>query len=180
MPEETAVPTEILAEAIAARDGSAFLKLAEVMHYADLATVYENLGEDEEREFFMQTLSPERLSDVLADVPDSMVPEALENLRPSQQKKILEAADDDDRVDILQDLSEGKQEELLALLPESEEERTRNLLEYDEETAGGRMTTRVAKLTAEMTVREAIDTLRGQLEDTETLTRIFIVDLPGL
>lgn len=176
MSEETLVPAEILRQAIEARDGSAFLKAAEEMHYADLASAYEDLGSDEDRHFFVRTLSPDRFSDVLADLPESLVEEALDQVKPSQQREILEAADDDDRVDILQDVSEEKQEELLSLLPTGEEKRTRSLLEFDEETAGGRMTTRVARLPTGMTVRQALDTLRDQLEDTETLTRIFLVD----
>ena len=57
---------------------------------------------------------------------------------------------------------------------------TRTLLRYDEETAGGRMTTQIGKVLTTMTVKEAIDHLRDELDAFGTLARIFVVDLPGL
>lgn len=179
VPEETRAPDDLLIRAIEARDGAAFLEISGDTHYADLASAYENLSRDEDRKFFIRSLNSELLSDVLPDLPESLVEEALDHLKPSQQREILEAAEDDDRVDILQDVSEKKQEELLSLLPSGEEERTRTLLEFEEDTAGGRMTTRSARLSVDLSVREALDHLRDRLEDTETFSRIFLIDDDG-
>lgn len=178
VPEEAADAQKQLSEAVGAENGSAFLKAAEEVHYADLAAFYEDLSSDEERAFFVQTLDAETLSEVLPELPERLVEDALDILSISQQREVLEELPDDDRVDILQDVAdEEKRQKLISLLGEEEErELTRTLLEYDEDTAGGRMTTQIGDVSIGMTVKEALDHLRPDLEDTETLTRIFVLD----
>jgi len=176
VPEEGPEAQQQLARALEARDGSAFLKSAESVHYADLAAAYEDLASDEERAFFVQTLGPEDFSDVLPELPERLVEGALAFLKPSQLREVLEELSDDDRVDVLQDLDEVKRQELIGLLDYKEEELTRTLLKYDEDTAGGRMTTQIGRVSTEMTVKEALEHLRPALEDTESLTRIFVLD----
>ena len=177
MPEEDPQILEDLRHAIAARDGSAFLSVAEEVHHADLAAVYEDLSRKGQA-WFARTLPSEAFSEVLAEIPDPLVEEALDHLKPSQQREVLEELPDDDRVDVLQDVEdEQKREKLIGLLGEQEErELTRSLLEYAEDTAGGRMTTQIGNISIGMTVKEALDHLRPDLEDTETLSRIFVLD----
>ena len=94
-----------LASALKSRDGSTILALAEELHYADLANFYSQLDEDEDRDFVVRTLSPTTFSDILAELPDSLREEAIERYQPAQKRELLNALSDDDRVDILQDLS---------------------------------------------------------------------------
>jgi len=177
VPEENPQILEDLRQAIAARDGSAFLSVTEEVHYADLAAIYEDLPRKGQA-WFARSLPSETFSEVLAEIPDPLVEEALDYLRPSQQREVLEGLPDDDRVDVLQDVGDvQKREKLIGLLGEHEErELTRTLLEYDEDTAGGRMTTQIGDISIGMTVKEALDHLRPDLEDTETLSRIFVLD----
>ena len=177
MAEEDPQILDDLRQAIAARDGNAFLLAAGEVHYADLALVYEDLSRKSQA-WFARTLPSEAFSDVLAEIPDPLVEEALDYLKPSQQRQVLEELPDDDRVDVLQDVEDDqKREKLIGLLGEHEErELTRTLLGYAEDTAGGRMTTRIADISIGMTVKEALDHLRPDLEDTETLSRIFVLD----
>ena len=177
MPDEDPEILEDLTRAVAARDGSAFLSAAEKIHHADLAAAYEDLS-SKSQAWFVRTLPSEAFSEVIAEIPDPLVEEALDYLKPSQQRQVLEELPDDDRVDVLQDVEDaGKREKLIGLLGESEErELTRTLLEYPEDTAGGRMTTQIGNVSVNMTVKEALDHLRPDLEDTETLSRIFVHD----
>lgn len=178
MPEENEENLLDLTRAIAKQDGSAFLAAAEKLHYADLTAVYEDLDSDEYRSFFVRTLNPETFSGVLAEIPERRVEEALDFLSISQQREVLEELRDDDRVDVLQDVGDkGKREQLIGLLGEEEErELTRTLLKYGEDTAGGRMTTQIGDVMIEMTVKEALEHLRPNLEDPKILTRIFVLD----
>ena len=179
MPEEQGNASQTLEVAIEARNATAFLGAAESMHYADLAAVYEALDDDEDREFFLRTLSPERFSEVLPELPENLVEESLNQFEPSEQREILEAIPDDDRVDVLQDVSDDTRGRLLGLLEKDEEELTRTLLNYEEDTAGGRMTTQIGRIDDHLMIREALDALRSDLEDTETLARIMVTDQSG-
>lgn len=165
-----------LSPALKSRDGSAILALAEELHYADLANFYAELDDDEDRNFMVRTLSPKTFSDVLAELPDSLREEAISHYKPAQQRELLNALTDDDRVDILQDVSEGTRAQLLDLLSSEDEEITRTLLNYGEETAGGRMTTSIGRVSENLTVKQALDELKNVQDSAETLARIFVTD----
>jgi magnesium transporter len=116
---------------------------------------------------------------MIGELPESLVEDALYRFKPAELKVLFQELPDDDRVDILQDVSEGARHRFLSLLGREDEELTRSLLRYDEDTAGGRMTTSFGRLTADMTVKQALELLRHDQESTETLARIFVVDDVG-
>lgn len=179
MPDELeTVPAEDLIRAIEAGDGSALLLAAGQLHYADLAHLYENL-DDDQRDFLMKTIGPELATDVIAELPHSLVEDALHHFKPAQLRFLLANLSDDDRVDVFQVVSEESQRRFFSLLGPDDKELTRSLLKYGEDTAGGRMTTHIGRITADMTVKQAVVVLRRELEDTETLARIFVVDEEG-
>jgi magnesium transporter len=169
---------EDLRRALEAGDQSAVLRAAEEVHYADLAALYENL-DDEKRDILLKTIGPELATDVIAELPFPLIEGALNHFKPAQLRVLLSNLSDDDRVDVFQVVSEDAQRRFFALLGPRDKELTRNLLKYDEDTAGGRMTTQVGRITADMTVKQAIAVLRRDREDTETLARIFVVDAEG-
>lgn len=175
MPEELEEILERAEDAIKNRDSALVLELAEEIHHADLANLYEDADPDE-RSFLIQLLGPEKFSEILAELPDTLVEETLDSFSPDDQRDILDSLPDDDRVDILQDVSDNKRRDYLELLDEDTQADTRTLLRYGEETAGGRMTTQMGKIHIGMTVKDAIDRLRDDLESTSTLARIFVVD----
>ncbi len=175
MDEEPIV--EIL-RALDAGDCSALLSAAGNIHYADLAHLYENL-DDAKRSLLLQTIGPEIATDVIAELPYPLIEEALTHFKPAQLRFLLGNLSDDDRVDVFQVVSEEAQVRFFSLLGPRDKELTRNLLKYEEDTAGGRMTTQVGRITADMTVKQAITILRRDREDTETLARIFVVDAQG-
>jgi magnesium transporter len=179
------VPEEIdnhtldeLMRALDASDASAVLAAADEAHYADLAAVYENL-DDEKRDLLLKTIGPEMATDVIAELPYPLIEEALNHFKPAQLRVLLGNLSDDDRVDVFQVVSEEAQVRFFSLLGPRDKELTRNLLKYEEDTAGGRMTTSIGRITADMTVKQAITVLRRDRDDAETLARIFVVDEQG-
>ena len=169
---------EEVVRALEHSDASALLAAAESIHYADLAHLYQEL-DDEKRNFLLKTIGPEMATDMVAELPDTLIEEALNHFKPAQLKVLLGNLSDDDRVDVFQDVDEETQGRYFGLLGAQDKELTRNLLKYEEDTAGGRMTTKVGRLTADMTVKQAITALQRDREDTETLARIFVVDKDG-
>lgn len=177
MPEESrTLDISALIDAIEARDRPAFALASADLHYADLAEVFENLEELDDRLFFTQSIEIDRFPDVLAELPDTLIEETLESFDPPAQQKILGQLLDDDRADILQDVSPEARQRYLALLNPDEMEATRSLMRYDEESAGGRMTTQVARITTGMSVKEVLNVLRADQNSTESLARIYVVD----
>jgi magnesium transporter len=171
-------PIDQIKRAILAEDGTALLSAAEDIHYADLAALYEDL-DDEERDILFKTIGPELATDVVAELPDSLIEDALGHFKPAQLRFLLSNLSDDDRVDIFQVVSKEAQVRFFSLLGPRDKELTKNLLKYEEDTAGGRMTTHVGRITGDMTVKQALAILRRDREDAETLSRIFVVDVQG-
>lgn len=176
--EEEYDPIEVLKRAIEAEDGTALLAAAMDSHYADLAELYEHLDEDE-RDFFFKTIGPELATDVVAELPYTLIEDALSHFKPAQLRVLLANLSDDDRVDVFQVVSEAERVRFFSLLGPRDKELTKSLLKYEEDTAGGRMTTHVGRITADMTVKQAIAILRRDRDDAETLARIFVVDEQG-
>ena len=171
-------PMSELHRALDESDAAALLAAAESIHYADLAHLYENL-DDEKRDLLLKTIGPELATDVVAELPYPLIEDALSHFKPAQLRVLLGNLSDDDRVDVFQVVSEEAQVRFFSLLGPRDKELTRNLLKYEEDTAGGRMTTHVGRITADMTVKQAITVLRRDREDAETLARIFVVDAQG-
>lgn len=179
---EEAIENDILlsqlAEAIKLGDPDLFLSITQNLHYADLADFYENL-DDEERDFFTSSMGAKKFSEVITDLPDTMVEEALDNFDTEDQREILDLVSDDDRVDLLQDVSDESRQKFLALVEPDDIDATRSLLGYKEDTAGGRMTTTYGRVELGMTVKEALDELRGSYSQTESLARVYVTDPKG-
>src|SRR3989441_176938 len=104
--------------------------------------------------------------------------------------KLIEQMSHDDRVDLLRRLMPRVTEELLRLVDEADRRDIANLVKYPENTAGALMTTDYAWLPANITVAEALERLRLQAPDRETIYYVYVLDdqprllggvsLPGL
>ena len=82
----------------------------------------------------------------------------------------------DERVDILDRVDSHIVDELLSLLPAQDRRDILRLRSYPESTAGAMMTTQFARLTANLTAQQAIDEIRAQAEQLETMYYLYVVD----
>lgn len=180
MQETVSINLEMLEASIESRDGSALLKAVESLHYADIADFQETLTEYEDLEFLVKTLGPIGYADVLAELPEELVETSLYCFNTSEKRELFAQLSDDDLTDVLRALDEVKRSEMLGILGRKDKELVRTLLRYDEDTAGGWMTTQIGRVTSEMSVKTALASLRVNLESTDTLSRIFVVDKNGM
>ncbi len=153
---------------------SAFVRRAHDFEPADLADVLTALDQDD-RLAAVQALPPALSSQALAEMPEEEhAGSTLAALAPGRAAEIVEALDDDDAADILGELPAADQERILATL----EHRAvvDRLLRYDEETAGGRMTSQVVTVRDTATVAEALAEIRRQAAEVEDFYQVFVVD----
>jgi magnesium transporter len=151
-----------------------FSRRAHEFEPADLAEVLTSLDE-EERVSAVQALPPELSSQALAEMPEEAhAGETLAALDPDLAAEIVEELDDDDAADILGELDPTRQEQILSAV----EDRTEvdQLLRYDEETAGGRMTTHMVTVPDTATAEQALEEIRRQAEEVEDFYQVFVVD----
>lgn len=105
--------------------------------------------------------------------------EIIESQPRSEIAELISELAADDRVDILGEVDDQVVQELLPLLPADDRRDILRLSAYPEGTAGAVMTTEVAKLSENFTVRQALDDLRRQAEEYETIYYIYVVDDTG-
>ncbi len=151
-----------------------FVKRALKMEPADLADVLSSLDESE-RLSAVRALPPEISGEALVEMPEEEHAEdTLAALEPEQAAGILEEMADDDAADILQELEPDEQERILSEVEDRAD--VDRLLAYDEESAGGLMTTRLVTVQDRDTAGEAIEEIRRQAEEGEGFYQVFVVD----
>ena len=151
-----------------------FVRRAHDFEPADLADVLAALDE-EERLAVVQALPPELSGQALAELPeDAHAEQTLAALSPERAAQIVEELEDDDAVGMLRELEPEEQQAILQEVEGRAE--VERLLRYDEETAGGRMTTHLITVRDTASTAEALDEIRRQSEEVEDFYQVFVVD----
>ena len=112
----------------------------EDMHPADLADIVEELS-PAEREAIFETIDSEVAADALSEVDPKMQASILESLEPEKAADIVEEMAPDEAADVLSELEEETSEEILDEMDSAPKTEVRELLEFEEDTAGGMMNT---------------------------------------
>ncbi|MEZ6061561.1 MAG: magnesium transporter [Planctomycetaceae bacterium] len=102
--------------------------------------------------------------------------ELVEQLDRRRLSELLEEMSADDRVDLLSRMPQERVEDLLPLIAQAERNDIRRLLSYPDHSAGSIMTTEYASLPADITVREALQRLRQQAPNSETIYYVYILN----
>ena len=153
-------------------------RLLEEMHPADLADIVEELGPDD-REAIFETIDSEVAADTLSEVDPGIQASILESLETEKAAEILEEMEAHDAADVLNELEEETSEEILEEMQPEEKTEVEELLEFDEDSAGGMMSRDYVALPRAVTVGEALTDLHSREELPETLNTLFLVDPAG-
>jgi magnesium transporter len=126
--------------------------------------------------FVLTILEPRLRAEIFGNLDQEIQVGLADSLKRQELAEVVTHMSGDERVDLLKRLPEDKQEALLPVLAHAEREDIRRLSSYPEGTAGAVMTSDYATLLPEQTAEEAIQKLRREAPDKETIYYSYVVD----
>ena len=148
----------------------------ETLHPATVADALTDSFAVDEVWRFLRTTSIKNQAAIFAYFPLEWQLRMVEGAGKEQMANVIEEMAHDDRADLLRRLPGPVRENLLRLVDEADRRDIAKLSQYPENTAGALMTTDYAWLPGNITVEEALDRLRLQAPDKETIYYVYLVD----
>jgi magnesium transporter len=161
---------------VAEQDGHWISEHILELHYADIAEVLDLLSNEEAKYIYFQ-LEEDVQADVLMELEEEVRDRFLASLSTKEIADQLENLDSDDAADILGEFSEEQIQEVISQMEDDEAaEDIVDLLNYDEDTAGGLMQKEFIQARLDWPVNRCLVELRRQAEDVEKVYTIYVVD----
>lgn len=163
-------------QAIVDQNNSWIIEHIHDLHFADIADLLDRLSNEEAKYVYFQ-LTEDVQADVLMELDEEIRDRFLKSLSSKEIADQLENLDSDDAADILGELSDDKIQEVISQMDDDEAaEDIVELLNYDEDTAGGLMQKEFIQAKLDWSVSRCLVELRRQGEYVENVYTIYVVD----
>jgi len=145
-------------------------------HSADLADIFVEL-KPEERLLCFKSVDEEKAADMVEYLSPQLQVEILGDIDEELASRIILKLPHDSAADVLGDMEDDESETYLDRLPDKFSAEIRELLTYNEDTAGGIMNPIVLTVNVDMTVEDVLNHIRIKAEkDNMELYYIYVVD----
>ncbi|MCI0699976.1 MAG: magnesium transporter [Planctomycetia bacterium] len=161
---------------LAEKNSAGLREFCESLHPATVAEALEDFTPEQIWEA-ISSANIRTQASIFEYLPLALQVEMAEKARP-QVGQLLSQMSHDDRVDLLRRLPPRVTEAIMRLVDEADRKDIATLFQYGENTVGSLMTTDYAWLPGTLTTAEAIDQLRQQAPDRETIYYIYVLDDP--
>ena len=156
--------------------GRAAIAISKI-HPADIADLFSiNLTPAEVRMLVDLLFSQLKAGDVLAELPDSLLTEVLDDINDDSIARILKRQDPNDALQFLSQIAEDRHNTILKLLPDTNRYRIEQLLIYPEDSAGQLMASSYMVVRPEFTASEAVEQIRNQSESVDVPFYVYEAD----
>lgn len=145
-------------------------------HHADIAEILDELDLDDAL-YVIKLLDSETTSDVLMELDEDNREKVLRNLSAKEIAEEIEELDTDDAADIIAELPEDRQQDVISQIEdEAHKAEIKELLTYDDDTAGGLMAKELVKVYETWTVAGCLRRIRGQAKEVTRVHSIYVVN----
>ncbi|QNM85065.1 magnesium transporter [Polaribacter pectinis] len=167
---------ENLSELIISKDDKALTILFSEVHFADIAEVLDEVTFDEAI-YIIKLLDSEKTSEILTELDEDTREKILGSLSAQEIADEVGEMDTDDAADIIGELSEERQKRVINALEDDDlAADIKELLSYDDDTAGALMAKELVKVYETWTVAGCMRRIRGQAKDVTRVHSIYVVD----
>ena len=154
-------------------------KIVNKTHGADLSVLFRSLSRDQQRRLFGMITDVEQKGIMFSELEEDIFQDLIEDMPVEAIVEILESMSADDVADIIGRLPESRSQDILDKMKKAESEEVEDLLQYDDDTAGGIMVPDFIALKEDVTAREAIESLQKEHSDVEMAFYLYVVDEYG-
>ncbi|TVZ52496.1 magnesium transporter [Dokdonia sp. Hel_I_53] len=160
---------------IANEDDSALREILSGEHHADIAEVFDEIH-GEEAAYLVRLLDSEQTSEALMELDEDVREKLLFNLTPQEIADEVQEMDTDDAVDMIAELDDHIQRAVIDQIEDAEHKADiREMLLYDENSAGGLMAKELIKVKETWTVAGCVREMRRQAEEVTRVHSIYVV-----
>lgn len=153
------------------------LQELEGMHPADIAELFQHLNLKQAEWVFELIPNREEKADILMELDEEDRKKLMEGMDPEQIGHYIDLLDTDDAVDLIQELDEEDREEVIQNIGDVEQAGDIvDLLQYDEDTAGGLMGTELISVNENLSMPDCLKEMRRQAEDLDDIYYVYVVD----
>ncbi len=150
------------------------------LHPADIAELFRGISLKEAEWLFNLIENKEQKADVLMELDEEDRKKLLDDMDPEQIGHFIDLLDTDDAVDLIQELDEEEREEVIQHIDDVEQAGDIvDLLQYDEDTAGGMMGTEMIEVNENLSMPDCLKEMRRQAEDLDDIYNVYVVDDEG-
>jgi magnesium transporter len=152
------------------------IKKLKPIHYADIAEIIETIS-IEEATYIIKLLKSKTTADALTEVDPDTREQILDNLSINEIAREVSELKTDDATDLILELPEARKEKVMSQIQDDEHVKDiRDLLRYDENTAGGLMAKELVKVEEDLSVLKCLNKMRAQAENVTRVHSIYVVD----
>jgi magnesium transporter len=167
---------EQLKALILKQEGAKLKRKLKPIHYADMAEIIELLTLSEAT-YVVKLLDSETTAEALAEVDPDIREGILEQLSAKEIALEVAELDTDDAADLILELPEERQEKVMSEIEDDEHvQDIRELLKYDENSAGGLMAKELVKVKEDLSVLKCLNEMRSQAEHVTRVHSIYVID----
>lgn len=156
-----------------------YRKLAK-LHPAQIADLVEQASHEEGEEIIEAVgLDRELEADVFEELDTNHQLEFLESRSDAESARLLSHMEPDNAADLITEIEQERRLPILEMLPSDQQQKVRQLLEYNADTAGGLMNPDFVSVPPTATVADALEAIRKSRVPAESLQAVFVVDDGG-
>jgi len=145
------------------------------LHPADIAFLLSQLKK-KKRKYLYKLLPTDIRSEVITELDSPVVEQLLSDSSDREISKLVEVMDSDDAADFISELPDDVAGRVLDQVTDEVSEDVKELLTYEEDTAGGIMALEFVAVSEDSSVNETIEAIRAAKEEMDAVYSIWITD----
>jgi len=163
-------------QALDERDSEFIIRCLAPVNPADISALLDEFG-SEECKYVFDLLPKEVGAKILEDLEENVRGDFIQVFGAAELASVIALMDSDDGTDMLYEMSDHDRDEVIRKI--GDEEKAANLmelLEYDEDVAGGLMAKELIKANLNWNILQTIEEIRKQAENVEKIYSVYVVD----